>query len=425
MSRLLKWVGAALLLVVLVLAAVAGALKYWLGSNDFRDRAAQQITAGLGLPVVLGSVSVDVWPLPAVALDKVQIKSQPPLLLERLEARPVWGSLLRGRLEIATLLVRNATLPEQAVAAIAAAFQKRQPPAKEKSGNAATAALAYLPRRIVLDQVTWISSKGEGTTIDARIALSDDGLPESAALQVRKGRFQGAKATLERRADRWDLLAAIASGTVSGKLRLQPAAKGGAPVLQGEIDSANLDVAALAARSHTLTGRLDAHTVLRASLRDPKALPEGLHTETRFTVRNAVVHGLDLAQAVKTVGMNRGGETHLDTLAGNVTTEGRAVQLSNLAASSGALSATGNVAIAPNRNLTGHVTVNLTAKAVGGALGVPLVVGGTLDSPSVTLSRGALLGAAVGTLIAPGVGTGAGITLGDKLGEGLRGVFGK
>jgi hypothetical protein len=31
----------------------------------------------------------------------------------------------------------------------------------------------------------------------------------------------------------------------------------------------------------------------------------------------------------------------------------------------------------------------------------------------------------VGTLIAPGVGTGAGITLGDKLGEGLRGVFGK
>jgi hypothetical protein len=164
---------------------------------------------------------------------------------------------------------------------------------------------------------------------------------------------------------------------------------------------------------------------MRASLREPKSLPEGLHTQTRFTVRNAVVHGLDLAQAVKTVGMNRGGETHLDTLAGNVTTEGRAVQLSNLAASSGALSATGNVAIAPNRSLSGHVNVNLSAKEVGGALGVPLIVGGTVDSPSVTLSRGALLGAAVGTLIAPGVGTGAGVKLGDKLGESLRGLFGK
>jgi uncharacterized protein involved in outer membrane biogenesis len=423
MARMLKWVVAALVLLALLLAAVAAALKYWVGSNDFRDRVAQQISAALGAPVVLGSVTVDVWPLPAVALDKVQIKSQPPLLLERVEARPVWSPLLHGRLEIATLLVRNATLPQQAVAAIAAAFQKRQAPVKPQSGSPAPTAV--LPRSIVLDQVTWISAKGDSTTIDARALLADDGLPASLAVQVRKGTFEGSKATLERKADHWDLLAAIASGTVTGKLQLQPAGKGGAPVLEGEFDSANLDVAALAAHSHTLTGRVDAHTVLRASLRDPKALPDGLHTQTHFTVRNAVVHGLDLAQAVKTVGLNRGGETRLDTLAGNVTTEGRAVQLTNLAASSGALSATGNVAIAPNRSLSGHVAVNLTAKAVGGALGVPLVVGGTLDSPSVTLSRGALLGAAVGTLIAPGVGTGAGVKLGDKLGEGLRSLFGK
>jgi hypothetical protein len=61
----------------------------------------------------------------------------------------------------------------------------------------------------------------------------------------------------------------------------------------------------------------------------------------------------------------------------------------------------------------------------GTALGVPLVVGGTLDAPSVTLSRSALLGAAVGTAIAPGVGTGAGASLGDKLGNSLKGLFGK
>src|SRR3954468_16942648 len=116
MARLFKWVGAALLLGVLVFAGVAVALKYWVGSSDFRDRVAQQISAALGVPVVLGSVSVDVWPLPAVALDQVQIKSQPPLLLDRLEARPLWGPLLHRRLEIATLLVRRATLPEQAMA---------------------------------------------------------------------------------------------------------------------------------------------------------------------------------------------------------------------------------------------------------------------------------------------------------------------
>jgi hypothetical protein len=137
------------------------------------------------------------------------------------------------------------------------------------------------------------------------------------------------------------------------------------------------------------------------------------------------VHGVDLAQAVKTIGLSRGGQTTLDTLAGQVTTQGRSVQLHNLVATSGMLSATGNVSMAPDRTLNGRVSVELAAAAAGGAIGVPLSVGGTLDSPSVTLTRGALLGAAIGTAIAPGVGTGAGAKLGDKLGESLRGLFGK
>jgi len=71
------------------------------------------------------------------------------------------------------------------------------------------------------------------------------------------------------------------------------------------------------------------------------------------------------------------------------------------------------------------VTVDLASAAAGGAIGVPLAVGGTLDSPSVMLTRGALVGAAIGTAIAPGLGTGAGAKLGDQLGQGLKGLFGK
>jgi hypothetical protein len=69
--------------------------------------------------------------------------------------------------------------------------------------------------------------------------------------------------------------------------------------------------------------------------------------------------------------------------------------------------------------------VDLASAAAGGAIGVPLAVGGTLDSPSVMLTRGALVGAAVGTMLAPGVGTGAGAKIGDHLGESLKGLFGK
>jgi uncharacterized protein involved in outer membrane biogenesis len=424
MKRLMKWSGVALLVALLVLAGVAVGLKYWVGSEDFRGRVAQQVSSALGVPVMLGRITVDVWPLPAVALDQVQIRSRPPLVLERVEARPEWAPLLQGRLAIATLLVRGAVVPEQAVTAVAAAFQKRQRPAKDGGAPRGVGnTMDLLPRRVVLEQVTWINAKGESTTIDARTRLDDEGVA-SAALEVRKGRFEGAKATLERMPGHWALRAAIASGTITGKMQLRRPDKG-VPVLQGEFDTANVEVGALTAPARTLTGRLDAHTSLRAALRESQALADTLHPQTRFTVRNAVVHGLDLAQAVKTVGLSRGGETHLDTLAGNVTTQGRLVQLNNLVATSGLLSANGNVAMAANRNLSGRITVNLAAKAAGGAIGVPLEVAGTLDSPSVNLSRGALVGAAIGTLMAPGIGTGAGAKLGDTLGEGLRGLFGK
>jgi hypothetical protein len=325
---------------------------------------------------------------------------------------------------VATLIVRNAVVPEQAVAAIAASLQKAKRTAPPRAQTEAQSGMAFLPRRTLLEQVTWVAAKGGSTTIDAQARLDDDGLPASAQIDVLKGHFAGVKATLQRQPEHWALKAAIGGGTVAGKLQWRPGAKGGHTV-QGQFDTANVEVAAFTAPSRTLTGRLEAHTTLNAEFREFSALADAMQSQTRFTVHNAVVHGIDLAQAVKSVGLNRGGETRLDTLAGNVTTRGRAVQLSNLVATSGALSANGNIAMAPDKSLSGRVTVDLASAAAGGAIGVPLAVGGTLDSPSVTLTRGALLGAAIGTAVAPGVGTGAGAKLGDRLGEGLKGLFGK
>jgi hypothetical protein len=426
MNRIIKWVLGAVLVPLLLLGAVAAALQYWVGSEDFRQRVSQQVGAALGVPVELGGIAVDVWPLPAVALNRVQVKSQPPLTLERIEARPVWAGLLHGRLEVATLVVRNAVVPELAVSAIATSFQKarRNAPARPQADASSGNTMAFLPRRTVLEQVTWVAAKGGSTTVNAQARLDDDGLPGSAEMDVQKGRLAGVKATLQRQPDHWALKAAIGGGTVTGKLQWHPGAKGGYS-LQGQFDTADVEVAALTAPSRTLTGRLAAHTTLNAEFRELSALADAMQSQTKFTVHNAVLHGIDLAQAVKTVGLNRGGETRLDTLAGNVSTRGRAVQLSNLVATSGSLSANGNIAMAPDKTLSGRVTVDLVAAAAGGALGVPLAVGGTLDSPTVTLTRGALLGAAIGTAVAPGVGTGAGAKLGDRLGESLKGLFGK
>ena len=258
----------------------------------------------------------------------------------------------------------------------------------------------------MLEDLTWVSAKGERTTVDAQALLDDDGLPGTARFEVRKGQFAGARAVLEREPEQWVLRAQIGGGNVNGKIHFQSGTKG-ASLLQGQFDTAGVEVSALTAPSRTLTGQVDAHTTVRAEFRDPAQLTDVLQSQTRFTVRNAVVRGIDLAQAVKTVGLSRGGETRLDVLSGNVATQGKTVHLTNLVASSGVLAANGNVTLAANRSLSGRVSVDL-----GSAIGVPLSVGGTLDDPSVTLA--VLSGA-----------TGAGAKLTDKLGEGLRGLFGK
>jgi uncharacterized protein involved in outer membrane biogenesis len=420
MTRLIKW-ALALLAALFVLALLAAAaLWHWAGSDDFRLRAEQEATRALGLPVRLGKVELAFGPPPAVALEGLRVESQPPITLARIEARPHWPSLLRGRPVLQTLVVRDAVLPQQAITVLAAALKKQEQAAAAPTPDPAVASSPPAwPKRVLLDRVTWKDDQGRPMTLEADIALGDNGLPDLATAQVVAGRFAGARARLEREGDTWKLLAHIGGGTVGGPLKLTTT-RGGWK-LQGDLATDKVEVAALTAPSRTLTGKLEARTTLSSEFREPGALADAMRTSTRFTVRQAVVHGVDLAQAVRTVGTSRGGQTALDTLTGQVTTQGRAVQLSNLVASSGLLAATGNVGLTPERNLSGRVSVELGGSGIGRLLGVPLAVGGTLDAPTVTLAPGALLGG--GTGAAGGSGAG-GSTLG-RVGEGLRGLFGK
>ena len=426
MAKFLKWAAIAVAAFLLLLVGVAVALQHWVRSDDFRARVEQQASAALGVPLRLGRLSVDLWPLPAVAAEDVQLQTRPALSVGRVEARPVWSGLLERRLEIATLVVRQAVLPQAGIAALGTAMQKRDKaaprtaaPAPQEDGPSVVA----FPRRAVLDDITWIDEKGQRLTMYAEADLGEDGMLDRASFKILQGRFAGTQGAIERKGEQWPLRVDIGGGRIVGKLQLAAGKASGTQVLQGQFNTDNVEVSALTAPSKVLTGKLQAQTTLRSEFRELGRLADTMNTQTRFTVRDALVDGIDLQKAVQTVGLSRGGTTRLDTLAGQVTTQGKAVHLSNLVASSGSLSASGNVSIAPSKALSGRVNVDLASAK--GALGVPLVVGGTIDEPSVMLTRGAMVGAAVGTLIVPGPGTAAGATAGDRIGETLRGMFGK
>lgn len=418
MAKVFKGLALIATLLLLLLSAVALALQQWLHSDDFRSRAEAQATALLGVPLELGRLSVELWPLPAIVADQVRLQTGQPLTLARIEARPVWAALPQGRLEIATLIVRDAVLPQSALAAVGAALARRptDPQAGVPDARSGGRTVTW-PQLAVLDRVTWIDGQGRRLLLDAQARLAADGLLERASFHVRQGRFAGARGELVREADHWPLRIDIGGGRILGQFQLEPIA-GGRQRLQGELEARGVEVAALTVPHRVLTGKLQAQTRLQAEFQVLGQLPANLVTQTHFMVREAVLHGLDLFKAVQTLGISRGGETPLDELSGRIDSRGSAVQVGDLLARSGQLKASGDVALAPGGALSGKVTVDLAGPR--GTLGIPLAVGGTLDAPNVSLSRGALVGAAIGTAVAPGVGTAAGVSLGERVAESLR-----
>jgi hypothetical protein len=80
---------------------------------------------------------------------------------------------------------------------------------------------------------------------------------------------------------------------------------------------------------------------------DLGALLRSLHTRTTFTVQPATLTKLDIAKAVTTAGISRGGRTALDELTGTLDTQGTddgvVMQYTNLKARSGVLTASGKL----------------------------------------------------------------------------------
>lgn len=450
------WIGLGSLVALGGVGAVA--LSHWLGTDDFRLRVQTLASDALGAPVQMQRIRLDFRPWPAVGIEGLVIeppatvapgrKGRPapePVTVGRAALQPDYAALLGGRFRLSVLHVDDAVLPQGALLALSAVAQRPRgtEPSAPEADTLPDAAL--LPREVRLQRLSWISLERVRHTVDADLRLSADGWPQQAGVKVLEGPYRQATVQLERQPPGtdaaeagtrvWQLSARIGGGTVGGPLRwtplpADPPGSADRPTVwqvQGDLVTRQVELSALTVPSRTLTGRLQATTALSARV-DPAAgtdlLLRSLRTQTRFQIDDAVLHGIDLAKAVTTVGLSRGGETSLDTLAGQVNTRGAAIELQNLVATSGVLAATGDVAIAPSRALSGRVRVDMTRGAGGGAMGVPLALGGTLDDPSVTLTRSALLGAAIGTALMPGVGTSAGANLGDRLGEGIKGLFG-
>jgi hypothetical protein len=445
MKRILKFLLSALLALALLFAAAAGALAWWLSGDGPRERVQVLASEKLGVPVTLSQLSLSVLPWPSVAVGDVKFATQAPLTAERMELRPAWRKLLgfggaARELEVESLTLRGLSLPQKGIDQLTQTLSKAEHSAQqirrvtaqnaskteEKTGENAAVVIGLLaiPQRTRLDGVVWTSGAGESLSLSGDVSLN-------AAR------------------DQMDLNLQLAGGSVRGPLRLAAQAGKAGWQLRGELATSGVDLAQLPGARQRMAGRLQGTTTLDASAAQLSGIGAALQTQTQFNVSGAVIKGIDLAKAVRTLGLSRGGETALQQLSGNLVTRGTGapmqITLSDLQAKSSILVAKGAVSIgaaaspgAP-RALSGKVDVDLTAgdgklgqvvdKTVGQLVGIPLEISGTTATPQVQPTRGAMIGGAIGSVVAPVIGTGAGAKMGDRAAKTLEGwkdkLFGK
>jgi hypothetical protein len=422
MTRPLRWIASLAAVAMLLLGG--GALLLILLLPSDAELAAEvgarfQRASGIGLKV--GSLHWSLRPSPVVVLSELATEQQAPITVRRLVIRPQLAALWRRQLAVESLEIEGGVLPRASVRAFRGRWNSAGVGAPGLLAGAWTPAEVPL-ERLLLRDVVWIDRRGIALAYDADVLFDPAWRPREAELR-RPGVTPPARLRLEREGseDRWRTLIDVGGGTWNGSTQLQ-ALDDGRLRLGAELEPRGVDVVTLLrsfGRHAAVDGKLAGRTTVDAEGADAGELVRRLHTRTRFTVAPATLEGFDLARAVRSAGTSRGGRTALDSLAGTLDTQagedGIVLRYSAVKARSGVLTASGNATVL-NRRLDGELAVDL----VDGVVGVPLKVGGTLDAPELSLTGGALTGAAVGSAVLPGVGT----AIGARIGQQMERLFG-
>ncbi|MDP9899627.1 hypothetical protein [Variovorax ginsengisoli] len=396
---------------------VAG-LAAWLIPSDeqLAQRIGQAFEQRTGVALKIGRVHWTLRPLPRIVLEDLATVQDEPIRVGRLVVEPQLRPLLARKIRIDEVDIADVEVSRASVQAFKGVQMKD--PASDSAWTMADVPLG----EVRFARVSWSDRRGIALGYDGHIVFDAQWRPRTAEI-ARHDAAPPARLRLAREgdADRWRTLVDVGGGTANGITLLETLADGQVK-LTAQLAPDGVDVGGLVqvfGRSAPIAGKLYGQTTVTSEAAALTGLWGALHTQTRGAVRPATLTRFDLAKAVKTAGISRGGTTPLDELSGTLDTQntenGVRMTYTGLKARSGVLTATGSVRIF-NRKLDGEAAVDI----VDGVVGMPLKLGGTLDDPQLSLTGGALAGAAVGTAVLPGVGT----ALGARIGQQIERIFG-
>jgi uncharacterized protein involved in outer membrane biogenesis len=394
--------------------------------DEVAAKIAEAFEKRFGVALKVGGAHWSLLPVPVLVLSDIATDQPRPITLRRVSVQLQLAPLLQRVIAVDEIEVEGLVLPRASVRA----FRGKGP--KPREGGAGVIALpapwtlAPVPvEQLRWRDVSWIDRRDISLAYDGDIRFDPGWRPRQARIE-RAGTASPARLRLDRQAgqDRWRTRIDVGGGTWNGVSRLETQPDGKLQ-LSAYLEPRQIDVESLAqafGRRSSVAGKFSGTTTLvaeAASAEELGALIRSLHTRTTFSVQPATLTKLDVAKAVTTAGISRGGTTALDELTGTLDTQGTedgvVLQYSNLKARSGVLTASGNLKLF-NRKLDGEIAVDL----VDGVVGVPLKVGGSMSDPELSLTGAALTGAAIGSAVLPGVGT----AIGARVGQQVEKLFG-
>lgn len=411
MTRARKWLLGTGIGALLLAGALAAALAFIPSDEELATRASEKLASALGAKVSIGALHWHLLPA-YVTVNKLVIAQKQPIILEQLTLYPNLAALWQRRIRFERVELQGAVVPQLSLRGLG----------KNSAGDEAKGgfSLAELPlERFVFRDLSWISRRGIPVIYEGEIDFDAAWRPRAAALR-RPGVKPATDLAIAREGqdDRWSVRINLGGGTLNGNLQLQTKADGRLH-LAGQLQPRNIEVSqALAAfnRRPGLAGKASGSSTLFADGATAFELAQSLRTTTPFTMGRSTLLRFDLDRAIKTVGKDHAGQTALESITGRLDTQntpdGMVTRFNDIAARSGALSASGKASLF-NQQIDAEFAVDL----VDGLVGVPLKLSGPVSKVRVSMPGGAVAGAVVGTAVLPGIGTAIGARLGAAVGK--------
>ena len=425
-GRGLRWLTGAVLFGLVVIA-----VPFLVPVSGFIPELELIASEKLGQPVAIDDLRLHLLPTPRVVANGIAVGRKLDVTVGELEIVPDLMSFLSGPRTIRLIQAERVDIQESALAI---------PKGMAKAQGGAPIRV----RRLVLEEVNLHHSKIRVPRFDADVALGEGYALERALLETRDGSMKlelDASRAFAFTAKEWTLPAGaplrfdalVVQGTLKGEsvelTKIEGRLYGGKLAgsaraswtkqwqLSGKATLAGVDLVPVQqalGKAAKLSGRLKADAAFSSRARTPAQLGDALALDGPFEVEGGAYQGVDLSKAGDLTGKPALGDaTSFEELKGVLELRGKQLKVNALCVRSPKVVAGGNIQIAPDQKLSGKLDISVAR--TGGFVGVPVSLGGTTSDPSVTPTKGYVIGAVIGTVLLPGIGTSIGSSIGSRI----------